>query len=175
MLIAGLLLMTCAVFAQVGPGDKFPPFSGETLDDKEITLPEEEGAKNTVILIAYTADAQKDASLWVKKLYADLIDPNSMSSGLYDADVYFVYMFGGLKKVAIGKIKKKVKPKTDADLYAHTVIAESTSGWYKEHLNFKDKNQPNLYVVGPDGKIIHHEYGRFTSTKMDKVLDALAN
>jgi len=158
--------------AQIKEGDTFPQISGENLNDAAIDIPATNG-KETIVLIAYTADAQKGSKLWAKELYANFIDPNSMSSGLYDVNVYYVYLFGGIKKAAFGKIKKRVKPETDADLYDHVVLAETSSGFYKEELAFKDKNQPNIFLINEYGKIAWHGYGRYTSQKLDKLMDAI--
>ena len=173
-----LLTIVCtlyftASFAQLTTNRMFPAFSGETLSDKQVTIPEANPERETLVLIAYTAEAQKDAKNWVKQTYSNFLDPNGMGAGLYDVNVYYVYMFGGVKKAAFGKIKKRVKPETDVDLYDNVVLAESNGGWYKENLNFKDKNQPNIYLIGKSGKVIWHDYGRYTSEKMSELEDVL--
>lgn len=158
--------------AQIKAGDAFPALSGENLNDAVVTFPPTNG-KETVVLIAYTSAAQKASKVWVKELYSTFLDANNMTSGLYDVNTYYLYLFGGVKKAVMGKIKKRVKPETDEDLYDNVVIAMSTDGFYKEQLNFEDRDAPNVFLINEAGKIVWHGSGRYTSAKMDALQDAI--
>ena len=164
-----VLLVSAAAFAQVDVGDVFPTIEGTTLEDNVISVPTDTKDKVTVLLVAYTAEAQDGSKVWKKHFWEEFMDPNGMGSKMYNCNTYFMFMMTGIKKLAYGPAIKKIKPGTDAALYPHVILTKQDVKFYKENLAFKDKDQPNIYVIDTRGKIVHREYGRYTDEKMARI------
>lgn len=170
-----LILMSTSVFSQVG--DRFPDMEAESLTNKMVNIPGDL-EKYTLVVLAYSKKSEQDLRSWYSPIYNQFIykpEKQSLFSGNYDIDVFFVPMFTGAKRPAYQKVMKKVKAKMDPKMQPHVMFYKGTMKEYKKALKFDEgKDVPYFYVLDPDGKIINTTTGKYTDRKMQDIVDAVA-
>lgn len=164
---AGLL-----IFAQ--DGIQFPELEGETLEGEEITLPDDTRGKVTLVGMAYSKKAEDALKSWYQPMYDKFVLKRGMFDQNYDANLYFVPMFTGLKKAAFGASMKKLKKSHRKDLFPYILFYKGSMDDYEEKLKMTEKNQPYFFVLDEKGKVVYFTKGLFSQDKMaeiEKILD----
>ncbi|MEM9981671.1 MAG: hypothetical protein AAF734_04180 [Bacteroidota bacterium] len=164
------------LLAQVG--ERFPNLTGTNLNDKTVTLPQASQGKPALMVLAYSKKSQDDLETWVRPVYKQFIA--STGEGLfseladdYDINVYFVPMIKGINKAAYGKVEKEMRANTDKVFKPHVVLYKGSLSPYKKVLSLNSKDEPYLYLVNQQGKIVYATSGAYSSSKMGALEDEL--
>ncbi len=172
LILAGLLLV-CVVFlaeAQV-IGTAFPKMEAETVEDQQVTLPDDVSGKYTLIGLAYSKRSEDELNTWFQPVFQKFIQKTTgiMAGFGYDVNVYFVPMFTGINAAASGTAKRKAAKKIDPQLLPYILFYKGELKTYKRALDFEKKDIPYFFVLDPEGKIVYATSGRYSDDKMDEV------
>jgi hypothetical protein len=154
-------------------GKKFPEISGETLADKEISIPSKTKGKYTIVGMAYSRDAESDLKTWLNPAYNKFIAKTGMFDMDMEVDMYFIPMFTGTNIPVAGQAKKKLKEDTDKAFYPHIVFYKGELKTYKKELEFDKKDTGYFFLLDPDGKIAYATSGKFSQKKLDEIENIL--
>ena len=174
--LAALVLSSFQLLAQVGT--YFPDLEGETVEDREITIPDDTKGKYTLVGMAFSKKSDDELQSWFKPVYSRFLQ-DSGNAGLfsdfaYDVNVYFIPMFSGLKKAVAGTAKKKALKNVDAELHPHVLFYVGEISSYRDALKLDEKDQPYFFVLDKDGKIVYATSGKYTKKKMEEVEEVLS-
>ncbi|MFK7900097.1 MAG: hypothetical protein AB8B61_05000 [Cyclobacteriaceae bacterium] len=174
-LLLHILIFTLFLsYAQIG--DVFPVMEVETLQSKEVMLPDFCNGKYTLLGLAYSKKAEKDLSTWYSPIFKKFLQPKlGKNDGLfasfsYDVNTYFIPMFTGIAAAAEGKAKKKAIQNVDPKLQAYILFFKGKIKEYKSSLQMIQKDKPYFFLLDESGKIIHQTTGAYTVNKM-KVIE----
>ena len=170
-MIGAILAVALQAFAQLG--STFPEIEGETINDQEVKMPEDTRGKYTLVGMAFSKKSDDALKSWFKPVYSTFLQ-ESENAGLfsdfaYDVNVYFVPMFGGLKKAAAGTAKRKALKNVDAELHPHVLFYVGETRSYRDALRLEEKDQPYFFVLDKEGKIVYATSGPYTKKKMEEV------
>lgn len=176
LLLVVIFCFSLKLHAQLG--EAFPAIEGETVEDKEIRIPEDTRGKYTLVGMAFSKKSDDALRSWFKPVHGRFLQDAS-SAGLfadfaYDVNVYFVPMFGGIKKAAKGVAKRKVLKKVDAGLHPHILFYSGEIRSYRDALKLEEKNEPYFFVLNKDGKIVYATSGKYSARKMEEVENVLS-
>ena len=171
MLLLFLIGLSTSLPAQVGA--PFPSIEGETVEDQEISIPEDTRGKYTLVGMAFSKKSDDALQSWFKPVYSRFLQ-DAGNAGLfadfaYDVNVYFVPMFSGIKKAAAGAAKKKTLKKVDAELHPHILFYTGEIGSYRDALRLEERDEPYFFVLDKSGKIVYATSGAYTAKKMEEV------
>ena len=109
LLLALLGLIQLGSHAQIGK--QFPELKGITLEDKNITLPNDTKGKFTLLGLAYSKAAEQELLTWFQPVYSTFIEKAKpgLFNESYDVNLYFVPMFTGVNQAASETARKKMK------------------------------------------------------------------
>lgn len=172
-----ILIFTCICSLAIGQvGNPFPYLEGENLIHGMINLPDQAKGKYTLIGIALSKDSEESLKGWFDPVYQQLIkkpDANSLFATSYDINVYFVPMLTGAKRPAYEAVMKKIEKEVDKQLHGNILFYKGTLKEYKDALSIDDKEVPYFYLLDDTGKIIYLTQGRYSDTKLQKIIDLL--
>lgn len=172
--VALIFILTARASSQIG--NEFPYLEGESLTNQVVNVPEDIKGKHTLIGLAYTKKSEQDLKTWFKPTYQTFLK-SPEEAGLfditYDINCYFIPMFSGAKRAAYGKVMKKMKEGLDKKLQPHVLFYKGNIKAYKEALNFTGRDIPYFFVLDPDGKIVHATSGKYSTAKMQEVVNAV--
>lgn len=166
-----LLLALCLVYfasVQAQNGKTFPALTGNTLQDKQVSLPKDTKGKYTLVGVAYSQKADEALKGWFQPVYETFIQDSE-----YDVNTYFVGMISGIKEAVAGTIEKKMKKGIDPVLHKHTLIYSGPIGDYKDALGLKEKDTPYFFLLDKDGKIVYTTSGSYSDSKLEKAEEIL--
>jgi hypothetical protein len=167
VLIAFFLMASPTVFCQV-VGSTFPQLSGETADDKTVSLPQDAAGKYTFIAVAHSRRSQDQLGTWLQPVFDKFIQKSEgLFSFPYDVNVYFIPMFSGLNAAAAGTAKKRAAASIDPVLLPYIIFYKGDISQYKESLQIQQKDSPYFFVLNAEGKIVHATSGPYTEAKME--------
>ncbi len=176
ILLLSFLAISICTHAQVG--SEFPEMEGESLTNEFVNLPDDIKGKYTIIGLAYSKKAEDYLKSWFKPAYYQFLhkpDKPSVFQITFDVNLYFVPMFTGAKRPAYKSVMNKVKETIDPDLQPYVLFYKGELHLYKEVLKFEDKKTPYFYVLDPDGKIVYVTQGRYSDSKMQEIVDYVAD
>ena len=176
MLFAVLLFIGFGALAQVG--EAFPEIKGETVKDEKISVPEDTNGKYTLVGMAFSKKSDEELQSWFKPVYSRFLQ-SSENAGLfadfaYDVNVYFIPMFSGLKKAAVGAAKNKALKNVDKELHPHILFYSGEIASYRDALQLDEKDQPYFFVLDKQGKIVYATSGEYSAKKMEEVEEVLS-
>lgn len=171
ILIGAIVAVASQAFAQLGR--PFPQIDGETISDQKVNMPEDTQGKYTLVGMAFSKKSDDALKSWFKPVYATFLQ-ESENAGLfadfaYDVNVYFVPMFGGLKRAAAGTAKRKALKKVDVKLHPHVLFYVGETRSYRDALQLDEKDQPYFFVLDKKGKVVYATSGSYTKKKMEEV------
>jgi hypothetical protein len=170
------VLVTFTLMHTIAVAQSFPPISGETLQNKSITLPDYVKGKQAVIGIALSMKAEEALKKWSDPLYNTLISGSMgglMGANMYNANLCFLGMLRGATKLAYGEVKKQAQKNIDAKLHGYYVVSNDDSGVLVDILKIKDRSEPVFVVIDEQGNILKIVRGNYTPQKMDEITDSL--
>ncbi|MEO6882619.1 MAG: hypothetical protein ABI199_01195 [Bacteroidia bacterium] len=154
-------------------GTIFPDITGETFDNKAVTLPQDTKGKYTIIGMAYSKSAESDLKTWLNPAFNKFIAKTGLMDSTYDVNIYFIPMFTGTNSATEGIAKNKLEKGTDKKLFPYVLFYKGALSKYKKALAFDKKDTAYFYVLDKDGKIIYATSGAFSEDKMDAITDKL--
>jgi hypothetical protein len=168
--VLALFFVVISLNAQV-IGKKFPTMVAETVEDKQVSLPEGVAGKYTLLGLAYSKKSEEDLGSWFQPVFERFIQKSTglMAGFTYDVNVYFVPMFTGVNAAATGTAKKKAAKSIDPQLLPYLLFYKGELKPYKEALDFEKKDVPYFFVLDPSGKIVYATSGKYTDDKMEEV------
>ncbi len=152
-------------------GKQFPDLKAETMDGKEVSIPQSTMGKSTIICMAHSSDAEPHLNSWLQPAYDKFIAKSELMS--YDINLYFIPMFTGANIAFLGKAKKKMREGTDPEVHPYVLFYKGELKKYTDFLEMTMKDYPYIFVLNKDGKIVYTASGTFTQEKMDAIEDAL--
>ncbi|HET6244899.1 MAG: hypothetical protein H0V01_03100 [Bacteroidetes bacterium] len=174
ILIFTFNLIALAIYAQSNLiGKTFPSITGESLSDKNVTIPEDSKGKYTLIGMAYSRDAESDLKTWLNPAYNKFIAKTGLMDMEIDVNLYFIPMFTGTNVAVAGKGKKKMQEDTDKEFHPHVLFYKGELKTYKKALEFDDKDTGYFFILDRQGKIVYATSGRFSEKKMDTIENIL--
>ena len=166
------LALFSVFFLKVG---KFTSISGENLNGLTITLPDSSSEKLTLVGLSYSKKSEGSLKSWFMPLYDKFVLKRGIFDKGYDINTYFIPMFTGLKKSAYENTLKKLKDSNRKTLFDHIVFYKGDLEPYKSDLSLDEKTIPYLFIIDPEGTIIHRTQGEFTEGKLEKIEEAIDN
>ena len=162
-----------ALITKAQMGDPFPPMSGITLTDQEITVPADTQDKFTLIGLAYSKKAEDDLKSWFQPIYNEYVR-EAASGGLIpvmkaDVNVVFVPMFTGIKQGASKAAIRRMKKDIDEKIHPNVLVYSGKLGDYKEALDFEKKDTPYFFVIDKNGKIVYATSGKYSKRKQEEI------
>lgn len=151
----------------------FPSISGKTLNEKEITIPDDTSDKVTLVGMAYSKKAEGTLKSWFMPLYDKFVLRRGIFDKQYDINLYFIPMFTGLKKSAYEKTFKNLKESNRKTLFDNIVFYKGDLEPYKSKLGLKEKDKAYLFLLDTEGNIIHKAEGKFTEGKLEALEEAI--
>ncbi len=150
-------------------GKQFPDLSGETLEDKTVSIPKDTKGKFTLIGMAFSQKAEADLQSWVDPVYNTFINPSAIVD--YSVNVFLIPMFTGAKQPTMNLAKKQMKENTEKSFYKNVLCYHGELKKYKEELQMTDKEKPYFFVIDKNGKIVYTTSGAFSEEKLDAIED----
>ncbi len=152
-------------------GKKFPAMTAETVEDKQVSLPDQVAGKYTLLGLAYSKKSEDELNSWFQPVFQRFIQKSKglLAGFTYDVNVYFIPMFTGVNAAATGTAKKKAAKNIDPQLLPYVLFYKGELKTYKEALEFEKKDVPYFFVLDPQGKIVYATSGKYTDEKMSEV------
>jgi hypothetical protein len=170
------ITLACTVLLALGllafkssENKKFPTITGTTLTGKTISLPNPARKKFCLVAVASSMKAEQDLIGWMEPVYQTL-----MGNNLFQTDMYFIPMTGGLKGVSNETVKRKLKESMDSSLYNYVLLYTGPIESYVKDLNMKDRDLPYFFVINPRGEITYMTSGNYTEEKLEEITDHLS-
>ncbi|GJM28528.1 MAG: hypothetical protein DHS20C17_11630 [Cyclobacteriaceae bacterium] len=154
----------------------FPQMEVTRLSDQVLHLPQDTKGKYTLIGMSYSKKSEDDLVSWFNPVYRTFIykpDKPGLFSNDYDVNVYFIAMFAGVNKAALGTVKKKMRKHSDPELEPHLLFYKGEIKSFKQSLNLDRKDTPYFFVLDESGQIVHTMSGAYSQEKMDAVEELL--
>ena len=169
-LIAVFLL--CAGISQL-KAQTFPIFTGETLENKQVTIPSDTKGKYTFLCFASSMKAQKDLETWLDPVYNKYFAKTGLMDEFYDVNVFFIPVFSGSNASMQGSIRKKFDETAQDDVKGNVLFCKDDLTEVMKSLSITDENTPYFFLLNPDGQIIYRATGPFTEAKFEKIDDMI--
>lgn len=164
--------------AQNGKGKMFPEMEAVTFNKKDLKLPADVKGKFTIIGMCFSKDAEGDLQTWLNPLYNAYVVKHEGDAAMgvaEPADVYFYLMpkFSIFNKLTMGASMDQIKKGTDKGFYDNLMFYTGGLKEYKKDLEVEKTDQPFIYVLDKDGKIVHVEKGVCNDKKMSAIDDVV--
>ena len=171
-----VILLLFPLFSYAQKGKVFPAVSGETLTDKNVTVPSSTKGKYTLVGVAYSKKSDDLLKGWYSPLYNTFISPPTSSlfpQDDYDINMYFIALMKGIYKVADKGITKKMKDGIDKKFHDNVLIYQGKINEYKKELKLGEKDLPYFFVLDKNGNIVYHTSGAYSDKKKFDIQSAI--
>lgn len=141
-------LATAALaLAQSPPiGSEPPKLHGQTLDDKNIVLPDEARGKVTLLIVSLSRKAGERTASWREHFAAD-----------FASDPHVTYYVAALLQSAPsfirGMIRSSIRKGTPAAAYSHVLTSATDDAAWKQYLEMKDDSLPAVLLLDQEGHV----------------------
>ena len=162
-------LLLLLVFALNGSAQTVPSFTGETAENKSVTIPSDTKGKFTFICFAGSKGAQKDLEGWLDPVYNKFIAKTGLMDEFYDVNIYFIPVFRGANATMTETIKRRFRESAQKDLWAHVLFTQSELKEVSDALQMRSDDIPYFFLLDKDGSIIYRTSGAFTEKKFDDI------
>ena len=149
--LAGALLLPAltprAVQSDIAPlriAAAFPTFSGQTITDRPITLPESPAAKPTVLVFSFSRIAGKDARLWNQQVAKDFVDTVSK---------YGVIQLESAPKIFRHLAISGIKSSMPVGEQNETIVLYRDEHLWKQRLAVKDESRAYVVLLDRSGTL----------------------
>lgn len=172
--VIGLIALTS--FSPIN--STFPNMEGITLEDKEISLPNDTKGKYTFLALAFSRKAEDHLNTWSEPIFFNFMPQAKSKAGMfgndvYDVNLYFIPMFSGAGQLAEGKARKDAVEHMDKRLHSKMLFYKGSIKDYKDQLDMEEKDEPYFFLLDEKGKIVHTCKGAYTDAKMTKIQNIL--
>ena len=164
--IVAISLTTLSASAQ-----QFPSINTESPNRSEVNLPTDLSGKKSILFLAFKKEAEEMLDNWYAPVYTMFIDKSGFNAMAYDCHVKLVMMFTGLGQSLSENIMEKIRANVDEEMSDYLLFYQ---GDFKEHmqdLDLKKKDDAYVFVLDEAGKIIFHDSGRYSESKLEKMAD----
>ncbi len=168
------LLLVLALSVSASAQDLFPAIVGERADGATVELPKASAGKYAIICLAYGQKAGPMLEDWYSPAYLRFVAKHGLFAADLDVDVYFVPLFVGLNKAGYGPTMKKLREQGDPEVEQRVIFLRGDADGLREKLGLKDKETPYIFVVDPQGRIVHRTQGEFSDDKLDAIEEAVS-
>ena len=154
----------------------FPRMEVTRLNDEVVNLPQDTNGKFTLIGMSYSKKSEDQLVTWFNPVYQTFIhksDKPSLFGSDYDVNVFFIAMFAGVNKAAVGPVKKKMRKHSDPVLEPHLLFYKGEIKSFKQSLKLDRKDTPYFFVLDENGSIVHTTSGAYSQEKMDDIEELL--
>lgn len=152
---------------------QFPSLTGETATGKSIVLPNSQGAKWTLVGIAYSQKASPVLEQWYEPAYLRFVAKHGLFAGDYDVDVYFVPLFVGVNKAAYEPSMKKFRKSASPEVLELVLFSKEDLDPLKDALDMSEKDTPYFFLIDASGKVVHRTKGAYTDDKLEAIENLL--
>ncbi|HWY38141.1 MAG TPA: hypothetical protein VNY73_06250 [Bacteroidia bacterium] len=178
IILLALVVTFVSAKAQYGKGKAFPAMEAETFTEKPLNLPADCKGKFSIIGMCFSKDAEGDLQTWLNPLfnaYAIKQSGNEAMGVAPTADVNFYLMpkFSLLNQVFEKGSKNKIKTQTDKGFWPNLMFYTSGLKDYKKALEIAETAQPVIFILNPEGVIVHIERGVCNDKKMSAIDDVV--
>ncbi len=170
-----ILSIALAIGTAVAAQQQFPQVTGETVNGDNITLPRSDGAKYTIVGLAYSPKASEMLDDWLEPAYLRFIAKHGLFAGEYDADIYFVPVFAGLNKATYEPSMKKFKKSASPEIVDHVLFSKQDLDPLRQQLDMNREEIPHFFVLDREGKILYRTKGPYSDEKLEAMEDILMN
>ena len=153
--------------------------SGQNLEHRTVSLPPSNG-KVTLVALAYSEKSEEYLKAWRQPLFDLFIKAPGTSLfqfDPYDANVKFVVLLTGAKKIATRKIRTKLEDNAQDHWKEHIMVVKGKSLSHYSMLDLgRTKNErvkPYFFLLNKDGKIVYATSGAYTADKQQEIQDKL--
>jgi hypothetical protein len=174
-----LILMLPSLMVQAQVGKKYPSMSGDNLVGKNISIPMSNN-KVTLVALAYSEDSEEYLKAWRQPLFDLFIQApgtNLFDFEPYDANIKFIVLLTGIKKVVSGKVKSKLEENVKPHWKEHILVVKGkTLDSYPDlalGTSRDERKLPYFYLLDKSGKIVYHTSGKYTKQKQQELEDKL--
>ena len=165
-----LIIAICFFMLSVeGNSQVIENITGETIDNKRISMPNDVKGKYTLLCFASSMKAQKDLESWLDPVYQKFIAKTGIMDDMFDVNVFFIPLVKGSNKMFAESMKSKFRETAQSDLKPHVLFSESNSEQLISTLNMSRNEIPYLFLLDKDAKIIYRTNGGYTEEKFDKI------
>ena len=161
-LSAFFILNVCA--AQI-----IPTFSGETLENKQVTIPNDTKGKYAFLCFASSMKAQKELETWMDPVYNKFIAKTGVMDAFFDVQVFFVPVFKGSDASIQETVRKKFNETAQDDVRGNVLFCKGDLTQVMTALHIQNENAPYFFLLDPEGKIIYRTSGAFSEKKFDEI------
>ncbi len=168
-----IVILSLSFFTNFLSAQTVPSFSGETLQDKTVTIPDDTKGKYTFICFAASQKAQKDLESWLDPVYNKFIAKTGLMDEMYDVNVFFIPVFKGGNVKFMETVKQKFKETAQEDIKGHVLFCKSELAEVSTALKLTDDNTPYFFLLDKNGSVIYRTSGSFSEKKFDEVDDKI--
>lgn len=150
-----------------------PSFTGETLENKTVTIPTDTKGKYTLLCFASSMKAQEALEGWLDPVYNKFIAKTGLMDDFYDLNVFFIPVFKGSNASMQGTVKKKFNETAQADVKGHVLFCNSDLGDVTTALHLQNDDTPYFFLLDTTGNVVYHTSGAFSEEKFDALEDKI--
>ena len=178
IILVAFALVCTTLSAQNGKGKMFPEMQAETFTEKPLNLPSELKGKFSIIGMCFNKDAEGDLQTWLNPLYNAYVvkhggDEAMGVAATSDVNFYLMPKFSLLNQVFEKGSKNKIKTQTDKAFWPNLMFYTSGLKDYKKALEIEKTDQPFIFLLNKEGKIVHVEHGVCNEKKLEAIQDKI--
>ena len=177
-LLLSVLIIGVSIASSAQEGKIYPNMSGENLVKKHISLPKK--GEVSLIALAYSPKSEEYLKSWRKPLFDLFVEApgtDLFSFDPYDANLKFVVLLTGAKKVGTRKVKSKLEENVEGHWREHIVVVKGKTLKDYAALDLgKSKNErikPYFFLMDKSGKIVYATSGAYSSVKQQEIEEKL--
>lgn len=159
-------------------GEIYPSMSGDNLLEKQVSLPAR--GEVSLVALAYSPKSEEYLKAWRKPLFDLFIQApgtDLFSFEPYNANLKFVVLLTGVKKVGTGKVKSQLEENVEAHWKEHIVVVKGKSLEDYSVLDLgntkNERIKPYFFLMDKNGKIVYATSGAYTSQKQKEIEEKL--
>jgi hypothetical protein len=165
-LFAALLIFTAFGEAR---SQTIPAFSGETLENKQVTIPNDTQGKYAFLCFASSMKAQKDLEGWMDPVYNKFIAKTGVMDAFFDVQVFFIPVFKGSDASMQATVRKKFGETAQDDVRGNVLFCKGDLTEVITALHIQNEDIPYFFLLDTEGKIIYRTSGAFSEKKFDEI------
>jgi ATP10 protein len=164
-----LVAIFISIFSFESKSQVIENITGQTIDNKRITMPEDVKGKYTLLCFASSTKAQKDLESWLDPVYQKFIAKTGIMDDMFDVNVFFIPLVKGSNQMFAENMKRKFRETAQSDLRPHVLFSESNTEQLISSLKMSSAEIPYLFLLDKDAKIIYRTNGGYTEDKFDRI------
>jgi hypothetical protein len=168
-----IIVFICYLCLNVCVAQVIPSFTGETLENKTVTIPTDTKGKYTFLCFASGMKAQKDLETWLDPVYNKFIAKTGLMDEFYDLNVFFIPVFKGSNASMQESIRKKFSETAQDDVRGNVLFCKSDLTDVMKALSISDDDTPYFFLLNTEGTIIYRATGPFSDAKFEKIDDLI--